>query len=692
MANLVPVDHDPFAAAGAMPAATNLVPVDHDPFAEPAPASPNMGFAPREVRETPEPVSAMTALGRGAAQGATFGFADEMNAAAAASPLPGADRMPRLAIPNAIDTIAGGARLLAEKIAPSIFGSGGGRAYETEAIRRREELAQARAQQPVAAYGGEIAGGLALPLGAAGQAATRGQAAMQGAKVGAIGGGLYGAGQGEGVEGTVSGAATGALVGAGLGGTLGAVIGPGASAASSQAAPAGQDVAAAAERIGVAVPRAVASDSTAVQRAGQGVRNIPFAGDPLVKATDKMVQGLGSAADDVTRAMGSGDRAQAGATASGAIRDWITGKSAAAVSKAYDDVEKVVDPAIRSPLTATQQTVANILARRQNANIQGDSKAVNEVLAAAQNPQGLNFAGIKDLRTRIGEFMKGGVLPADMSGSELKSIYGALSDDLRNAAEAAGGPRGRQVFERANAFNAAVSKRREELAKIIGKDGNAPAEQVFDTIVRYAGEKGGADISRLAKAKNAIGGDWDEVVSGVVGRMGRDAEGNFTPDRFATAWGSLSSSGKSLLFSNSAHRSALEDIFTISAKAKDSYKRFGNPSGTAQNVGFAAGVAGLLADPITTIGVVAGGNVLSRILAQPATASSMARWSRVYTAAVTKPTAATAATLQVATRNLAATIGDNLGVKIAPQEIIRAISGPRVAPASDGQPQQEEQN
>jgi hypothetical protein len=688
MANLVPVDYDPFAAP-AQSGAPKLVPVDHDPFAEQAQAGPAMGFASRAVRETAEPVSVTQAAGRGLAQGATFGFADEMNAAAAASPLPGASAMPRLAIPNAVDTIAGGVRLLAEKVAPSYFGDAGSRAYEAEAIRRREELAQARDQQPVAAYGGEIVGGLAIPFGAAGQAATRGQAAAQAAKAGAVGGALYGAGQGEDVTSRATGAAQGAVVGGVLGGTLGAVIGPGAGAAA-QAGPTGQDVAAAAERIGVQVPKAIATDSVALQRAAQGARNVPFAGDPLVRATDNMVEGLGRAADDVASGLGSGDRAQAGATAFGAIKDWIKGKSKAAVTQAYDAVDAVVDQNIRTQIGNTQQTIANILARRQNANIPGDSKAVNQVLEAAQNPQGLNYAGIKDLRTSIGEMLDGGILPPGMSGNELKAIYRALSDDLRNAAQTAGGQRGLQLFERANKFNAAVAKRREELAKIVGKNGDAPAEQVFDTIVRFAGEKGGADIGRLAKARNAIGGDWDEVVSGVVARLGRDAEGNFTPDRFVTAWGNLSDAGKNVLFSNSAHRAALEDIATISSKSKDLYKKFGNPSGTAQNAGFAALGAGLLAEPVTTIAAVVGGNVVSRALAQPATASSMARWSRAYQVAVTKPTAATAATLQVATRNLASTMGDQLGVRVIPQEIMRAISGPRMAPASNGQPQQKQ--
>lgn len=322
--------------------------------------------------------------------------------------------------------------------------------------------------------------------------------------------------------------------------------------------------------------------------------------------------------------------------------------------------------------------------------LQGESRAINEVLPAVQSQAGLNFQGIKDLRTSIGERLKSGILPDGMDGGELKRIYGALSDDLKNAAEAAGGPRGKQLFERANALNAAVAKRREELAKIVGTKGDASPEQVFDRLLSFASEKGGANANLLAKARNALGQDWEEVVSGIVARLGRDAEDKFTPDRFVTAWGKLSPSGKSTLFGSGGHRSALEDIATISSRFKE-LNKFANPSGTAQNASFAAGGAGIIADPVTTISVVVGGNILSRILAQPATASSMARWSRIYQAAVTKPSAATAATLQVATRNLSATIGDKLGVSVAPEQILRAIAGPRLSPASDGKTDQEKQ-
>lgn len=637
--------------------------------------SPNGGWATRAQRETAAPVSAVEAAGRGISQGVTFGFADELRGLTEAGGTG----------PNEPASLGG--------VLKGAYGMLTGdpeaqRAYERATIARREELAQARQQQPVAAYGGEIAGGIAVPVGAMGQAATRGQAALQGARAGAVGGALYGAGQGEDLQGRVTGAATGAAVGGALGGAIGGAIGPRVTQAPGMSS--GDEVVAASERLGVPVPRAVATDSMAVQRAAAGARNVPFAGDPLVKAAESTIQGLGQKADEVASAMGGADRLGAGSTASGGIRDWITGKSAALVSKAYDDVEKAVNPNIRTDLASTRNVMSDILARRQNAQMAGDSRAVAEVAGAVQSPNGLNFQGIKDLRTSIGERLKSGILPDGMDGGELKRIYGALSDDLKNAAEAAGGQRGKQLFERANALNAAVAKRREELAKIVGAKGDASPEQVFDRLLSFASEKGGANANLLAKARNAIGQDWEEVASGIVSRLGRDAEGNFTPDRFVTAWGKLSPQGKSVLFGSSGHRAALEDIATISSRFKE-LNKFANPSGTAQNATFAATGAGLIADPVTTIATVVGGNVLSRILAQPATASSMARWSRVYQAAVTKPSAATAATLQVATRNLSATIGDKLGVSVAPEQIIRAISGPRMSPASNGEADQEKQ-
>jgi len=630
------------------------------------------------------PMGVGQALGRGAAQGATLGLADELSGAAAASPIPG--NMQVGPIPNAVDAIAGGARLLAEKVAPSWFGTGGGQAYDAKLEEQRALNRKAEEDAPWTYLGGQVAGGIALPFGAAGQAATRGQALVQGAKAGGALGAAYGFGQGEGFEDRATKAATGGALGAVAGGALGAAFGKAAPAAGQRA---GQEVVEAAERIGVPVPRAIASDSTAIQRSAQGVRNVPFAGEPMVRATTEMVEGLGRAADDVTGALGSGDRLSAGNAASTAIKDWITGGSRKLVNRAYDDVEKAIAPNVVTPLDATRKVAADIMASRSNSMIQGESRALAEITPALQS-QGLNYAGIKGLRTRIGEMLDNGILPDGMSGGELKRIYGALSDDLKSAAERAGGARGLALFERANRLNAAVAGRRESLAKIVGVNGDAPAEAVFDKLLRYAGQKGGADMQRLAQARRAIGDDWGEISSAVVSRLGRDAEGQFSPQRFVTDWGKLSEAGKSVLFSDRAHRQALDDIYKVSSRAAENFRKFGNPSGTAQNVTWAGVGAGMLAAPVTTISSVIGGNVASRVLAQPASAKSMANLSRVASLAARYPGAGAAKAITQASRQFAAEVGEKLGVSIDPAQIVRALAGPRAAPASDGQFNQEE--
>jgi hypothetical protein len=56
----------------------------------------------------------------------------------------------------------------------------------------------------------------------------------------------------------------------------------------------------------VEVPRAIASDKMAVQRMGQGVRNMPIVGDAIPQATNRLVEDLGEATKTVADQYGSG--------------------------------------------------------------------------------------------------------------------------------------------------------------------------------------------------------------------------------------------------------------------------------------------------------------------------------------------------------------------------------------------------
>jgi hypothetical protein len=166
---------------------------------------------------------------RGARQGATFNFGDELAAISAASPIPGKNPdVPDVSFGP--DLIAGGARLLGEKIAPSIFGTGGGEAYDETKARERARNEEAQRVNPGSYLTGEFGGALAtLPVTpmitpfraaegagiAARGAAGAGNLATTGATYGAVAG--AGGADGDLVD---------RAIGAGKGAALGAVVAP----------------------------------------------------------------------------------------------------------------------------------------------------------------------------------------------------------------------------------------------------------------------------------------------------------------------------------------------------------------------------------------------------------------------------------------------------------------------------------
>ena len=184
-----------------------------------------------------------------------------------------------------------------------------------------------------------------------------------------------------------------------------------------------------------------------------------------------------------------------------------------------------------------------------------------------------------------------------------------------------------------------------------------------------------ADITNLLLLKKRMGNtSWGEISSAIVQRLGRGQNANagtpgvadgFSPDRFLTAYGKLSESGKGALFS-SAHRQALDNVSTVSSRLRD-MRQFQNPSGTAQVVGGtsllgAIGTAIATANPVpaawaaTQVGVTA---VLSKMLSRPATAQTIGRFGNSVYSYATSGTGQAMARFMTA--NMAKVIADETG-------------------------------
>jgi hypothetical protein len=173
----------------------------------------------------PPSVGAPEAMTRGAAQGVTFGFADEMAGVGAASPIPGsAAGKTTLGAFGAPDVIAGGIRMLANRLG---FGSGGSEAYTNERNRVRGENQTASAERPYSYMGGQLVGALAsaAPLaGAVGQGASLAGNVMRGGVTGAAMGAAQGAGEALELEDVPVEAAKGGGIGLAVGGAAPALI------------------------------------------------------------------------------------------------------------------------------------------------------------------------------------------------------------------------------------------------------------------------------------------------------------------------------------------------------------------------------------------------------------------------------------------------------------------------------------
>lgn len=443
--------------------------------------------------------------------------------------------------------------------------------------------------------------------------------------------------------------------------------------------PDGLQAAEAAQRLGIDLPRAVSSESTAVQQFGKGLTNVPIGGTPLRKASETAIGQLDDAAKGVQQAFGSGSVERAGSMAREGMTDFATNTLKTAVSKRYDTVDDLVTQNVLTPLSNTSKVAADIMAKRGNAKIAGNSRAVELVRKALNEKEGLNYQGIKDLRTNIGELVDNPTLrPTGMAEGELKRIYGALSDDLRSAVGRAGGERASKAFEEANSFAAKVAKERQALDSIIGRQ--TSDEGIFAKVQAMAGSTSRADMQNLMRVKGSVSKEtWDEIASATLSRMGRDPDGKFSPDRFLTAYGKMSENGKKAMFGGS-HAQAIDDIAAVSRRFKQ-MNQYANPSGTAQNVMGPAIGFGAISEPMTTIASVAGARVASTILAKPLSADKVAKWAKAYEAAALKPSVKTTSMLNARARVLSLEVAKEMGAPNAARQIFEAISMVGKAPA-----------
>ena len=347
-------------------------------------------------------------------------------------------------------------------------------------------------------------------------------------------------------------------------------------------------------RFGATPSIAQATESPLIDAAESLVAKVPGGTGVIRKAAEETSKKLGQGIEDIsTKLAGTSgaDPEMAGIAVTKGI-DGFVQKFRKRSGELFDDMRSAVPDGTPASVARTTQTLQSLSspvagaeatsAALSNPKIQQIAQAVSADAADGAMP----FDQLLKLRSAVGRQLSDSSLIADAPRGELKMLYGALSDDIRVAAEAAGA--GAQ-FARANNYYAKGMERVENFLDPLAKK-NVP-EQVFMALER--GGKNGATQLRAIR-KSVTPDQWRAVSAASIRRLGKATPGQqsaagdeFSFNTFLTNWNRMDGKAKSVLFDGKQMlgvRSDLDAIARAATRIRESSQAFANPPNTASTL------------------------------------------------------------------------------------------------------------
>jgi hypothetical protein len=257
---------------------------------------------------------------------------------------------------------------------------------------------------------------------------------------------------------------------------------------------------------------------------------------------------------------------------------------------------------------ATKGVLAQINARGDSPALKGlfTTPQVQRLTEAMNDPASLSFRDLRDARTWVRNAQRDDSLRQGASQADLQRLEGSLTQDINANAASIAGPQAARQLQQADTFYRLGSQRiQNSLQSFVGKGGNAPGESAYDMIVRAAGDKGGADTSKLQALKNSLKpSEWGDVAASAINRGAQGKDGTFSVNNFVTFMDNLSPQGKDLLFGKTDLRASLDNLVRV-ARMQKGVEQAANHSNTAVSAQALGTVAGLV-NPHTAIPTLAG--------------------------------------------------------------------------------------
>jgi len=362
--------------------------------------------------------------------------------------------------------------------------------------------------------------------------------------------------------------------------------------------------------------------------------------DKAARQSDEIGAQVGAYADSLAPGANpatAGRAIERGITGAGGFVDRLKSQA----RKLYDAVDEHMPGQTAVPLNATRQYLGKvttptpgaeatsaILANPKLAQIAGalDSDMQKAIASGATTGQ-LPYEAVKSLRTRVGEMIADAGLVSDVPKAQLKQLYGALSQDIRN--QASKNPQAYAATNRAENYYRAGMDRLERVESVVDKAGGP--EKVFAAAM--SGTREGA--TTLRSVMQSLKKDEANMVSSaVIRRMGRarpsaqdDVGEAFSTETFLTNWNSLSPQAKNTLFDRMGpdFRANMDRIAKATSNVRAGGEVFrapsGTPQGAAQIATATAFVMNLLSGNMAAVGgiaaAVAGANLGARLMTNP---------------------------------------------------------------------------
>lgn len=375
------------------------------------------------------------------------------------------------------------------------------------------------------------------------------------------------------------------------------------------------------------------------------LRNAPGGSGVVRRRLEQQGEELGAGVEKAASRLSTAQGAERGGNA--VIRG-ITGPSGfmtrfkAESSRLYDDVQKLLPPDTKVPAQATQQALAELTTPIQgaantsgllmNPKVAGIAKAFGDDLAA--NGGTLPYEAVKRLRSQIGELIGDSALSPDTPTRQLRRLYGAMSDDLSQAAIATGDQRVIQAASRANNYYRAGMQRVDDIERVVDRSGGP--EAVYKALFNNSREGG----TTLRKVMQSLDGQAQrDLAATTLRRLGKanpsaqDELGEvFSPETYLTNWSRMAPEAKRALFDRfgPGFSKDLDAIASAAAKVRGANQTLPNPSGSAvvagQTTAFGALAYGAITMNAGAVGTAATGLALANLSARALTNPKAVKW------------------------------------------------------------------